>query len=57
MRNIVSLVSVKVQISFSDISENNRTFTDRGEDDMKKIYGYASYVLSFIKNTQLIKAR
>ena len=34
-------MSVKIQISFSDISENNRTFTDRGEDDMKKIYGYA----------------
>ena len=57
MRNFVIPVSVKVKISFSDISENNRTFTDRGEDNMKKIYGYASYVLSFIKNTQLIKAR
>ena len=57
MRNFVIPMSVKIQISFSDISENNRTFTDRGEDDMKKIYGYASYVLSFIKNTQLIKAR
>ena len=41
MRNFVIPVSLKVQISFSDISENNRTFTDRGEDDMKKIYGYA----------------
>ena len=37
----MNLLSVKAKISFSDISENNRTITDRGEDDMKKIYGYA----------------
>ena len=28
------MVSVKTQISFSDISENNRTFTDRREHDI-----------------------
>ncbi len=50
-------MSEKALISFSDISENNRTFTDRGGQEMKKVYGYASYALSFIKNTQLIKAR
>lgn len=41
MRNFVNPLSIKAQISFSDISENNRTFTDRGGQEMKKVYGYA----------------